>query len=384
MKGLEKVKTAVIGCGAISRIYIENMATSFEILELVGCCDRNTQLAKETADAYGIRAMSMEEILDSPEIEIVVNLTNPAAHYEVIKTLLEHGKHVYTEKVLAADIAEARELLELAGEKKRLLCSAPDTCLGAAVQTARYLVDTGLIGSVTSAVAVLQRDAGLLAEKYPYTSKRGGGIGIDVGIYYTTAMINILGEVEQVCGMSGVFEPEKRHYFTKNDNFGEKYIQEAETYLSGTLQFKNGCIGTLHFNSRSIRTEKPYVAFYGTQGILFLEDPNCFGGDVKVVMKGQTEPLAFPSTHGYSGNCRGLGVAEMAWALRMGRTPRTNSDMALHALEILTGIAESGESRTFYKLCSGFKRQPGLPRGYLGEEYAQSQPEGGLYFDAIS
>lgn len=380
MNGLKKVKAAVIGCGAISRIYMENLVKEFEILELEGCCDRNEALAREAADACGIRTLSMDEILDNPEIELVVNLTNPSAHYEVIKTLLEHGKHVYTEKVLAADIDEARELVELAKEKKRFLCSAPDTFLGASVQTARYLVDAGLIGRVTSAVAVLQRDASLLAEKFPYTSNKGGGIGIDVGIYYTTAMINILGEVEQVCGMSGILEPEQQHYFTKNDNFGEGYVQETETYLAGTLQYKNGCIGTLHFNSRSIRTEKPYVAFYGTQGILFLEDPNCFGGDVKVLMKGQMEPMVFPHTHGYSGNKRGLGVAEMAWALRMGRIPRTNSDMALHALEILTGIVESGEKEMFYKLRSGFCRQPALPRGYLGEEYAQNQPEGALYF----
>lgn len=380
MKGIKKVKTAVIGCGAISRIYIENMAKTFEILELAGCCDLNRQLAEETAAAYGIRAMAMEEILEDTEIEIVVNLTNPAAHYQVIKNLLEHGKHVYTEKVLAADITQAKELMALAAEKGKLLCSAPDTFLGAAVQTARYLVESGMIGTVTSSVAVLQRDARLLAEKFPYTAKAGGGIGIDVGIYYTTAMINVLGEVEEVCGMSGVSIPEQKHYFVNNDNFGETYSQESETYLMGNLRFKSGCMGTLHFNSRSIRTEKPYVAFYGTEGIIFLEDPNFFGGDVKVILKGRTEPMVFPHTHGYDGDDRGLGVAEMAWALRKGRVPRTNGDMAFHALEILIGIIESGETKGFYEMKSGFERQPMLPRGYLGGNYAQNQPEGALSF----
>ncbi|WP_024347151.1 Gfo/Idh/MocA family protein [Lacrimispora indolis] len=380
MKGIKKVKTAVIGCGAISRIYIENMAKTFEILELTGVCDLNRRLAEETADAYGIRAMSMEEILEDGEIEIVVNLTNPVAHYEVIKNLLDHGKHVYTEKVLAADIDQARELTALAAEKRKLLCSAPDTFLGAAVQTAKYLVESGLIGTVTSSVAVLQRDARLLAEKFPYTAKSGGGIGIDVGIYYTTAMINVLGEVKEVFGMSGVSMAEQKHYFVKNDNFGETYFQESETYLMSTMRFKSGCMGTLHFNSRSIRTEKPYVAFYGTEGIIFLEDPNFFGGEVRVILKGRTEPVVFPHTHGYDGNDRGLGVAEMAWALREGRIPRTNGDMALHALEILTGTIESGETKTFYEMKSGFERQPMLPRGYLGGNYAQNQPEGGLCF----
>ncbi len=380
MEQIKKVKTAVIGCGAISEIYLKNMKELFEILELTGCCDLNPRLAQKAAENYGIRPMSMEEILADPEIEIVVNLTNPSAHYSVIKTLLEHKKHVYTEKVLAVDIAQAKELARLANKSHCLLCSAPDTFLGAAVQTARYLIDSGLIGQVTSCVSLLQRDGSLLAEKFPYTVKPGGGIGIDVGIYYTTGMIQILGEAATVCGMAGIMGQKQTHYFTKNDDFGQPYLQESETYLAGIIRFKNGCIGNVHFNARSIRTEKPYVAFYGTHGILMLEDPNFFGGDVKVILKGQTEPAVFPHTHGYKGNCRGLGVAEMAWSLRMNRTPRTNADMAVHALEILTGIMESSRTGRFYELESGFSLQPMLPKGFLGPEYAQNQPEGALYF----
>ena len=135
MKGIKKVKTAVIGCGAISRIYFENMTNAFEILEVAGCCDLNRQLAGDTAAAYDIPVLTMEEILEDSGIEIVVNLTNPAAHYGVIRNLLEHGKHVYTEKVLAATFGQAQELAAPAHEKGRLLCSAPDTFLGAAVQT---------------------------------------------------------------------------------------------------------------------------------------------------------------------------------------------------------------------------------------------------------
>lgn len=374
----KKVKTAVIGCGAISDIYLKNMTTAFEILEIAGCCDLNEALAKQAAEEYHIAVLSMEEILNDPEIEMVVNLTGPGAHYTVIKSLLEHGKHVYTEKVLSANIEEARELVELAKEKQLYLGSAPDTFLGAGIQTAKYLVDAGMIGKVTSCVAVLQRDARLLAEKFPYTARSGGGIGIDVGIYYSTALVSVLGNAEEVCGMSGIMDPVQQHYFVTRDDFGKDYEQESETYLSGTVRFESGCIGTLHFNSRSIRTEKPYVAFYGTQGILLLEDPNCFGGDVKLIMKGQTEPVIFPHTHGYEGNARGLGAAEMAWALRNGRTPRANGEMALHALEILTGIVESGKSRRFYTMQSRFTPSMALPAGFLGEGYAGSQPEGAL------
>lgn len=380
MKQYKAVKTAVIGCGAISRIYFQNMVKVFRILEVAGCCDLNREAAEACGREFGIPVLTMEEILEDKEIQLVVNLTPPAAHYSVIKTLLEHGKHVYTEKVLCSDINLARELTALAKERGLLLCSAPDTFLGAGIQTARYLVESGLIGRVTSCTAVLQRDGRLLAEKFPYTAKPGGGIGIDVGIYYSTALVQILGEVEEVCGMSGILEPEQMHYFTGNENFGNSYIQESETYLSGVLRFKNGCIGNLHFNSRSIRTEKPYVAFYGTQGIIMLEDPNFFGGEVKVIMKGQTEPVVFPHTHGYGGDNRGLGVAEMAWSMRLGRLPRTNGEMALHSLEVLTGIIESSKTGHFYKMASRFEKQPGLPRGYLGESYAQNQPEAALAF----
>ena len=378
MKKIEKAKTAVIGCGAISDIYFHNMINNFEILEVSGCCDLREEAAKRAAETYGIPRLTMEEILENPEIEIVINLTNPGVHFPVIKKLLQHGKHVYTEKVLAPEIGQARELLELASQQGKLLCSAPDTFLGAAVQTAKGLVEAGVLGTITSCAAVLQRDAGLLAEKFPYTAGAGGGIGIDVGIYYTTALINILGSVEEVCGMSGILFPEQTHFFVKNDNFGEIYKQQSETYLCGNLRFQSGCVGSLHFNSRSIRTEKPYVALYGTEGILFLEDPNFFGGEVKLLLKGQTEPLSFPHTHAYGGNERGLGVAEMAWSLRKGRSPRANGQMALHALEILTGIVESGEKKQFYQMKSRFEMRPGLPKGYLGEGYAQAQAEVGI------
>ena len=380
MKTWKPVKTAVIGCGAISEIYLQNMVRDFEILDVAGCCDLNEEAARQAASAYGIKAMTKEAILTDPEIELIVNLTGPAAHYQVIKESLEHKKHVYTEKVLAADINQARTLVQLAAQQGKLLGSAPDTFLGAAAQTARYLIGSGIIGPVTSCVAVLQRDARQMAEKFPFTAKPFGGIGIDVGIYYTTVLTDILGAVEEVCGMSGIQAPDQTHYFIKNDNFGEPYRQESETYLTGTLRFKSGCIGTLHFNSRSIRTETPYVAFYGTGGILFLEDPNSFGGAVKLILKGQDTPAVFPHTHGYSGNHRGLGAAEMAWSLRTGRLPRANAGLALHALEILTGIIESGENRHFYTLQSAFTPQPPLPRGYLGEEYAGNQAEACLYF----
>lgn len=378
---IKPVRVAVIGCGQISGIYFENMTKRFSILEVAGCCDLNEAAARAASEKHGIPVLTMEEILADESIEIVVNLTTPAAHYSVIRRLLEGGKHVYTEKVLCIDLEEAKELVRLADEKGLLLCAAPDTFLGAAAQTARFAVESGLIGDVTSCVATLQRDAGLLAEKFPYTANVGGGIGIDVGIYYATVLLSILGPAQTVCGMSDTYAPERKHYFTSRGHFGEPYTITAETLLAATVRFKNGAIGSLHFNSGSIRCEKPNVIIYGTQGILYLPDPNFFGGEVKILAKGQSEPYVLPHTHAYDGNDRGLGVADMAWALRNGRTPRANKEMAYHALEMLTGAIISGRSGTFYPMQSTFEPQPPIPRGYMGASYAMSEPEAALAFE---
>lgn len=161
---IRPVRVAVVGCGSISGIYLENITRRFQILELVACCDLNPTLAGRVSQKYGVPARTLEQILADDSIEIVVNLTPPAAHFRVIKAALEHGKHVYTEKVLAVSREEAAELIRLSDERGLQLCAAPDTFLGAAAQTARFAVESGLIGEVTSCVATLQRDAGLLAE----------------------------------------------------------------------------------------------------------------------------------------------------------------------------------------------------------------------------
>ena len=232
MEAIKPVRVAVIGCGAISGIYFENMTRRFSILEVAACCDLNEKLAQAVSQRYHLPVMTMEEIMADESIELVVNLTPPAAHYGVIRALLEHGKHVYTEKVLCVQPEQARELAALAKEKGLLLCAAPDTFLGAGIQTARAIVDSGIVGDITSCVAVLQRDAGLLAEKFPYTIAQGGGIGIDVGIYYATALLSILGPAKKVCGMSQTYQPERTHFFTSRGHFGESYTITAETLLA--------------------------------------------------------------------------------------------------------------------------------------------------------
>jgi predicted dehydrogenase len=375
---LKKVKTAVVGCGVISEIYLKNMTSIFEIIDVVGCCDIIPERMEKRATQFNIKQMSIEEILNDKSIELVVNLTYPTAHHLVVSQCLEAGKNVYSEKPIDLSIEDGRKLVELADKKGVLYGNAPDTFMGQAIQTARFYLDSGFIGDITSVYATLNRDAGLIAERFPFTTGPGGGIGLDVGVYYLTAILSMLGPVTDVSGFVETIRPERTHFFPNKKDFGEKYRLEGENLVVGSFHFKSGVYGALHFNSNSIGNEKPQIVVFGTEGILYMPDPNLFGGDVKVILKGQTEPTPLPPTHAYSENSRGIGPAELAWALRKDRKPRTSKEMAFHGLELLLGLYESCETKQFYKMTSTFERPAPIPRGYLGPVYGNSPAEAGL------
>ncbi|MDO5445646.1 MAG: Gfo/Idh/MocA family oxidoreductase [Eubacteriales bacterium] len=260
--------------------------------------------------------------------------------------------------------------MELANEKHLYLGAAPDTFLGSAVQTARQAVERGLIGKVTSCFAQDNRDYRMMGQIVKFIPKEGGGMGFDVGIYYVTALLSILGPVEKVNGFLKYSETDGRFELPGDPGFGESYQIESETILAGTLKFKNGAVGSLQFNSESIFPEQPVVMISGTEGVLYLSDPNCFGGKVYYRAKGNSEKIELPSTFGYSGNSRGLGVAEMAWSMLDGRTNRANKEMAYHALEVLHGIAISSKTDETYRLQSTFEKMPMLKSGFMPDYLA--------------
>lgn len=375
---IQPVKTAIVGCGVISEAYLDTMTSKFKILDVVGCCDLDEAKAKAKAQEYGIQALTMEEILADPSIELVVNLTTPAAHYPVIKQLLEGGKHVYTEKVLTVELAHAAELVKIAAEKNLYLGSAPDTFLGSALQTARYVVDSGLLGEITSCYCALTRDSNILNRAFPFTAKPGGGIGFDVGIYYITALLSILGPVQEVSGVVRTRHPEKQDYAL--ERFGEPFQVQCENLMAGTIQFASGTVGNLLFDSNSIfiLPEKPSLVLFGSMGVMVMADPNQFGGEVKVILKGNNEPFVMQQSHAFAGEFRGLGVAEMAWSMRMGRRNRANKEMAYHALEVLHGLVQSSETKANQVMQSTFELAPPIPRGYSGQTYFEFMEEIGI------
>jgi predicted dehydrogenase len=354
------------------------MTKAFEILEVAGCCDIIKEKMEKRANQFSIKQMTIDEILNDKSIELVLNITDPVNHHLVSAQVLNAGKNLYSEKPIDLSIEAARELVQLADKKGVLYGNAPDTFMGEAIQTARFYLDSGLIGDITSVTAVLNRDAGLLAERFPFTALPGGGIGLDVGVYYVTAILSILGPVKQVSGFVQTRNPERTHYFPNEENFGQKFRLQAENLVVGSFEFASGVYGSLMFNSCSIGNEKPQIVVYGTDGILYMPDPNQFGGQVKVILKGQTEPVTLQPTHAFSENSRGIGPAELAWSLRQGRKPRTSKEMAFHGLELLLGLYKSCETRQFYQMTSTFQRPNPIPRGYLGPNYGGSTAESGL------
>lgn len=371
---MERIKTAIVGCGSISNIYMESFTNGkFSIIELVACSDLDVPRMEAAAEKFGIRAMTLDEILADESIELIVNLTTPAAHYPIIKQSLLAGKHVFSEKMIAVELEQGRELVALANERGLHLGVAPDTFLGASVQTAKYIVDKGLIGTPVSCRASISRNYGIYGEFLPHLYKKGAGIGFDMGGYYLTALAAILGPVSHVSAFTRVSNPDRVNTRIGAPMFGESYRLEVPNVITAALQYRSGVLGTLHMNSDCILDEKTNLEIYGTEGILTMGDPNLFGAPV-YLQKTLGEPIPFPFTHGYAENSRGLGAAEMAWSIRANRNHRASKEMAYHVFETMHGIMISSESGEMYNMASTFEVPKALPPCYTGDgEWTQKE-----------
>ena len=364
---MKKIRVAIIGCGSISDIYMSNIQSGkFSILELAACSDLFPAAMEKQAAKYGCKAMTTEEICADPTIDMVINLTIPAAHYPVIKQCLEAGKHVFSEKMIAVELWQGQELVKLANEKGLYLGVAPDTFLGASVQTAKYIVEQGLIGKPVSAHAAISRNYGIYGEFLTHLCKRGGGIGFDMGGYYLTALASILGPVKNVSAFTAINEPHRVNTRIGAPNYGKEYDLEDANVITATLQYENGVLGTLHMNSDCILDETYGLEIYGTDGILYMGNPNEFGNPV-YIKKTMSDKVEFPLTHGYAENSRGVGAAEMAWAIVNGRKNRASKEMAFHVFELMHSIMNSAETGKVVQLESTFETPAALPAGYMGD-----------------
>ena len=265
--------------------------------------------------------------------------------------------------MIAVDLWQGKELVQIANEKGLHLGVAPDTFLGASVQTAKYIVDKGLIGKPLSCRASISRDYGIYAEFLTHLAKKGAGIGFDMGGYYLTALAAILGPVRSVAAFTATNDPDRVNTRIGAPGFGQAYDVQVPNVISATMQYANGVLGTLHMNSDCIEDEETCLKIYGTEGILTMGDPNQFGTPV-YLQKPLCEPVEFPFTHGYQENSRGLGAAEMAWSILAGRDHRASKEMAYHVFETMHGIMTSAETGSFCQLQSTFQTPAALPAGY--------------------
>ncbi|MCC6445275.1 MAG: Gfo/Idh/MocA family oxidoreductase, partial [Armatimonadetes bacterium] len=330
----QKTKIGIVGCGNISGIYFQ-VCKTFEVLEIAACADLDIGRARAKAEQYGVpKACTVEDLLADPEIKIVVNLTIPKAHASVALAALEAGKSVHNEKPLTITREEGRRLLDLAAAKGLRVGGAPDTFLGAGLQTCRKLIDDGAIGEPVAATAFMMGHGHESWHPDPeFYYQTGGGPMFDMGPYYLTALVSLLGPVSRVTGSARITFPKRT--ITSQPKSGQKIQVEVPTHIAGVMDFAGGAVGTIITSFDVWAASVPCIEIYGSAGTLAVPDPNGFGGPVRLRRPDDKEWQETPLTHRYGGQSRGIGVADMAYALRSGRPHRASGELAYHVLDTM-------------------------------------------------
>lgn len=367
MQQLQKMKTALIGSGMISGIYLKNMKEQFDILELVGCSDIRPERSKARAEEFGVRCMTNEEILADPSIEMVVNTTYPTAHFEVSKAALEAGKNVYCEKMTTLSVEQSTELMELAASKGLFVGGAPDTFLAGGMQLARQLLDSGIVGTPVAAEVTLCRsyhhERAYSGDYKRFAFGPNGGMIFDMGAYYLTALAFLLGPAQAVNGFSQIRDPHRTYLNPNCPLFGQEMLVESDNNTVGSVLYQNGTLGHLLFTSEGVGANQSFK-LYCTNGTLDLGDPNEYGGVIRVTNK-KGEISEIHTTHAYvDGNFRGLGVADAAYAIRNGRPARCSGEMNRHVLEMALGILESSATGQVHLMQTTCQRPQPFAPGY--------------------
>jgi predicted dehydrogenase len=359
---LEKTKIGIIGCGNIAPAYL-SAGDRFDILEVVACADLVLERAQARAEEFGLpKACTVDELLADPDIEIVVNLTIPQAHAEIALAALQSGKHTYAEKPFAVTREDGQRVLQLAQERGLLVGCAPDTFLGGGSQTCRKLLDDGWIGQPIGCSAYLMCRGHEHWHPDPaFYYQPGGGPLFDMGPYYLTALTNLLGATASVAASATVTFPQRR--ISSQPRRGETIEVNTPTHVNGILQFASGAIGTITTSFDVWASTHVPIEIYGTEGSLLFPDPNGFGGGIRVQRYEHEGWLDVPLTHGYADPNRGIGVADMAYAIRSGRPHRASGAMAYHVLDIMHALYDAAEQRQYVKVESQVERPAALPVG---------------------
>lgn len=383
---MKKIRIGVIGIGDISNVYLNNLK-KYDAVEVVACASRGLEKARRKAAEHGIpkACASGDEVIADPEVDLILNLTTPQAHFAYNLAALQAGKHVYSEKPLAMTFAEGSQLVALAREKGLLIGCAPDTFLGGRLQTIRELIDNGTLGRITGGGAYFVGHGHEFHHPSPaFFYQPGAGPLYDMGPYYMTALLSLLGPVKQVCAMTTRADGTRN--VPSGPSKGQVLPVDVDTHICATLEFACGAIVTLTCSFDVWDSELPRLELYGTRGTVLIDEkdpisgPNLFGGDTLLRTPEQyrwadparkpehvnTPWTVVPNHHPFNSvshaeNPRGIGLVDLVYAMQEGRAPRASGDMALHSLEVMECIMRSAQERVFCAPRTAFERPAPLP-----------------------
>ncbi len=359
----------IIGCGVISSTYLE-LSPMFKGFEVLACADVDPRAAETRAREFDIKAQGIEALLGNPDIDIVVNLTVPEAHFAVSKSILEAKKHVYSEKPLAVSLGEGVELKKLAGAAGLRIGCAPDTFLGGSHQQARQYIDQGLAGRITSGTChVMSHGMEHWHPNPDFFFEPGGGPVLDLGPYYIAALVNLIGPVKRVGALSSMATPTRT--ITNGPRSGEIIPVSTPTTIHALLEFESAASITFSASWDVWAHRHAEIELYGTQGSIYVPDPNFFGGEVLTAGRDRKEATLAPSGHPFGlanqkhgetelANYRAVGLADMVAAIAQGREHRCSLERALHSVDVMTSILRSGEEGRFIDISAPCTRPEAL------------------------
>lgn len=365
-----KLRVGIVGCGNISAAYF-SLAPLFKGIKVTACADINPAAAKARAKEFGVRAeATVEDLMKAKDVDIVVNLTVPAVHYAISRQALDAGKHVYSEKPFVLDVKEGLDLKKRADRQGLRVGSAPDTFLGGAHQQARHLVDSGAVGRITGGTChVMSHGMEHWHPNPDFFFLPGAGPILDLGPYYITNLIQLIGPVKRVTALTST--PSKERTIGNGPRLGEKVPVKTPTTIHAIMEFESGAVVTFNASWDVWQHGHSPMELYGEDGTLHVPDPNFFGGElgltkqdkpVKKLPKWQ-HPFGVPNqkhARGMMANYRTAGLADMALAIADGRPHRCSLDMALHAIDVMTGILKSGETGKFVAMRTTCERPEAL------------------------
>ncbi len=361
-------RVGLVGCGVISQAYARKL-NALPGIELVACADLERDRAEALAKEHGIaQVLEPRELLASEDLEVVLNLTIPAAHTEVSGAAIAAGKSVFSEKPLGTRLEEGKRLVAASNAHGVRLGCAPDTFLGAGLQTCRGLIDAGAIGEPVAASGFMLSPGPERWHPGPQIFyQRGAGPLFDLGPYYLTALVSLLGPIRRVSGVARITHAERE--IQSEPLRGSMMPVEVPTHVSANLEFAGGPVGTLLTSFDVQASRHRNIEIYGTEATLSVPDPNTFGGPVQIRRSGEEDWTDVPLSHANESQSRGIGLAEMLGALAAGRPHRASAELSLHVLDGMEQILEASQSGRRLELTTTCERPAPVPPGLEDDRF---------------